>query len=155
MPDIELDIGLQLLASVETLSTQLAKQEYQDQQRAQAFRQIPLTAPQATASPWIIDYPDTLKAKTGYFWSIRRLTLSGFSAGTAIAYINGATAGNTVVGEPAAFFTAAGSQYFARGTILLHPDDRLIIQGTGITGVVQVNGAADCFEQRYLPDYID
>lgn len=147
MPEIEIDIGAQLIASIEALSTTLARQEQQRQRMTQCVRQVPLTAPQAN-SDGIIDYPDLLACKTGYYWSVRRLTLSGFTAGTAVIYLNGAG------GEPVAPYQAAGMFTFGRGELLMHPGDRLVVAATGITGYVQLNGAADCFEQWYLPTYI-
>jgi hypothetical protein len=150
VPDIELDIGAQLIASIETLSAALVRQEQQRQRMAQCIRQIPLKAPQANAAG-VIDYPDLLAVKTGYYWGVRRLTLSGFSAGSAVVYINGLA--GTTAGEPVPYAQAA-TFTFGRGEFLLHPGDRLVVQATGVTGYVQLDGAADCFEQWYLPHYI-
>jgi hypothetical protein len=147
VPEIELDLGAQLIASLETLTTKLDREEQRRQAMVQAVRQIPITAPQANAAG-LIDYPDLLAVKTGYYWGVRRLTLSGFSAGTANVYLN------SVNGELLAPFAQAGVATFGRGEALLHPGDRLVVQATGITGVVQLAGAADCFEQWYLPYYI-
>ncbi len=96
----------------------------------------------------VIDYPDTLKAKTGYYWSVRRLTLTGWTVGSVSVRLNDPN-GELIASYPnPAVFT------FGRGEMLLHPDDRLVITATGITGFVQVNGAADCFESWYLPEYL-
>lgn len=147
MPEIELDLGAQLVASLETLTARLEREERQRQRMAQAIRQVPLTGPQANAAG-VIDVPDLLAVKTGYYWSVRRLTLSGFSAGTATVYLNG------IGGEPFVPVAQAGTFTFGRGEMLMHPGDRLVVQAAGITGYVQLNGAADCFEQWYLPHYI-
>ena len=150
MPDLELDIGAQLVAAVGSMTAMLEQQERQRQAQSQAVRQVPLTGPPPNAAG-IIDMPDLLMAKTGYYWSVRRLVLSGFSAGTAVVYRNSAITG---VGEVLVPYAAAAAFTFGRGEMLLMPGDRLVVQATGITGTVQLNGAADCFEQWYLPYYI-
>lgn len=150
MPEIELDIGAQLIASLETLSAAMARQERDRQRMAQAIRQVPLTAPQMTlsAGAGTIDSPDTLKAKTGYYWSVRRLTLQGWTAGTVNVRRNDPN------GEVLVPFPVPAANTFGRGEILLNPDDRLVVTATGITGLVQLNGAADAFEMWLLPDYL-
>ncbi len=150
MPDIELDLGLQLIASIETLTETMRKQWQHEQRKAQAIRQVPLTANQMVLSSGAgtIDSPDTLMAKTGYYWCVRRLTLSGFTAGTAVVYLNAAG------GEPVLPFSSAGSFTFGKGHILMHPGERLVVTATGITGTVQLNGAADVVEARFLYDYL-
>jgi hypothetical protein len=147
VPDLEIDVGAQLCASLDSLTDQLRRQDAWRQQQAQVIRQIPITAPQANAAG-IIDVPDLLAVKTGYFWGVRRLTLSGFTAGTAVVYLN------SILGEPVAPFSQAGTATFGRGELLMHPGDRLVVAATGITGYVQLNGAADCAELWYLPYYI-
>jgi hypothetical protein len=145
MPDLE--ITAQLVASIDSLTAQMQRQEDQRQRQSQVIRQVPITAPQANAAG-LIDSPDLLAVKTGYYWSIRRLTLSGFTAGTCVVYRS------SPFGEPLVPVQAAGVFTFGRGEMLLNPGDRLVVQATGITGYVQLNGAADCFEQWYLPHYI-
>jgi hypothetical protein len=147
VPDIELDLGVQLIASLEGLTARLDREERDRQRMSQAIRQIPLAANQPNAAG-VIDDPAQLRANTGYYWSVRRLVLSGFSAGSAIVYKN------ALGGEVMEIFTAAASMKYARSAMLLAPGDRLIVQVTGITGTVQLNGAADCFETWYLPQYI-
>jgi hypothetical protein len=144
----ELEITAQLCASLDSLTGQLEREEKRRQQMTQAVRQVPLVGPSITTSSGIIDSPDLLKVKTGYYWSVRRLTLSGFTAGTCVVYRN------SVNGEPMVPVQAAGVFTFGRGEMLLSPDDRIVVAATGITGYVQLNGAADCFEQWYLPYYI-
>lgn len=143
----ELELTAQLCASLDGLTTQLKYEEGRRQQMSQAVRQVPLAAAQANAAG-LIDDPAQLRANTGFYWSVRRLTLSGFTAGTAVVYRN------NVNGEPLAPYAQAATFTFGRGEMLLAPGDRLVVQATGITGVVQLNGAADCFEQWYLPYYI-
>jgi len=148
VPDLELDIGAQLVAAIGSVAAMMQRQEQANQQRIQAIRQIPITANQITQSAGIIDQPDLLAVKTGYYWGIRRLTFSGFTAGTAVVYRN------SVSGEPLVPIPSAGVFTFGRAEMLLNPGDRLVVAATGLTGYLQMNGAADCFEQWYLPYYI-
>lgn len=92
-----------------------------------------------------LDEPTRMGPNRGFMWSIRRLTLSGFTVGTCIVYIDGL--------EPLPF-PQAGMYTFGRGEFLLTTGQRIVVSATGITGYVQLNGAADVFETWYLPEYI-
>ena len=134
--------------------------------RARLFEQlhqVPVGAVQVPLSGGAGAYqmPDLLSPKAGYMWGIRRLTASGYTAGTVVAYKNGAVVGGGYVGggEPVAPWAAAATLTFGRGELLLDQNDQLIFVCTGITlssgyGGVQVNGAADCFERWLLPEYM-
>jgi hypothetical protein len=150
VPELEIDIGAQLVASLDNLTTALRKENAWRQRQAQVIRQVPIKPPQANAAG-VIDVPQAMSAPTGYYWGIRRLTLSGFTAGSAVIYLNGL--GGATVGEPIPF-DQAGMFTFGRGELLLHPGDRLVVNATGTNGYVQLDGAADCFEQWYLPYYL-
>jgi hypothetical protein len=78
-------------------------------------------------------------------WGIRRLTLAGYTAGTAGIYIDDI--------EPIPY-QAAGMYTFGRGEMLLDSGQRLVVQATGITGTVTLFGCADCFPRDYLPIYM-
>jgi hypothetical protein len=148
MPEVELDLGLQLIASIETLTEQMRKQWQHEQRKAQAIRQVPLATNQANAAG-IIDDPAQLRCPTGYYMSVRRLSVFGFSAGTAIVYMN------SIIGEPVATFTpTTGTVTHGKGHILMHPGDRLVAAATGITGFVQLAGAADLVEAAFLYAYL-
>lgn len=102
--------------------------------------QVPLVAGSGT-----LDLPGQMSPPRGFMWGVRRLTLSGYTAGNATAYLNNL--------EPIPF-SQAGMSTFGRGEMVLGSGDRLTVQATGITGIVQLNGVADCFETWYLPYYI-
>lgn len=85
-------------------------------------------------------------APPGCMMSLRRLTLSGFTAGTATAYISEE--------DPAVPYTAAASNTFGKGEILLDTGDHLSIVASGITGQVVVHGRFDVFQNWYLPRYL-
>jgi hypothetical protein len=127
------------------------------------LHQVPVGAVQVpiTAGAGAFQMPDLLSPKAGYMWSLRRLTASGFSAGTVVVYKNGSVVGGVYTGggDPVAPFAAAGSLTIGHSEILLDQNDQLVIVCAGITlstgfAGVQVNGAADCFERWYLPQYL-
>lgn len=148
MPEVELDVGLQLIASIETLTQQMRKAWQHEQRKAQAIRVIPLAPSQAIASPFTIDVPDLLMAKTGYYWDVRRLALTGWSAGSVTVYRNASG------GEPVAVFATPGVIVYGKAHLLLHPGEKLVAVGTGITGFVQLNGDVIALEAWLLPQYL-
>lgn len=103
---------------------------------------------------------DFLMPKAGYMWSVRRITASGYSAGSVVVYKGGNVVGGTYTGggDPIPFSTA-GANTLGRGEFLLDQGDALVIVCTGITLLtgfagVQITGAADCFKRELLPDYL-
>lgn len=150
MTDLSAELGAQLSLQLGQVKSSLAQAEERWRRCMGAIQQVPVVS-NFLAGNGVIDQPDALMAKTGYIWSLRRLACSGFTAGTVTVYKNSALTG----AEPVAIFTAAPQvQTWGRGAILLMPGERLVLAGTGITGGFQVQGAADCFEQWYLPIYI-
>lgn len=135
----------------------------------ETLHQVPVGAVQVpiTGGAGVFQMNDLLMPKAGYMWGIRRLTASGYSAGSVVAYKGGAVVGGAYVpgGDPFPF-SAAGALTLGRGELLLDQGDALIIVcgtsvpgGTAITlisgfGGVQINGAADCFERWLLPEYL-
>jgi len=121
------------------------------------LHQVPIVAPQMslTGGAGSLQLADLLSPKAGFMWSVRRLVGSLFTAGTVTVYKNGAVVGGTAIGgEPLFTFPSAGTYTFGRGEILLDQNDQLVISATGITGSVQINGSADCFERWLLPAYL-
>jgi hypothetical protein len=84
----------------------------------------------------------------GYYWSIRRLTAQGFTAGTVIVYES------SVDGETLFPFPQAGTLTASRGEEMLHPQSYIVVQASGITGTVTLFGAADAVPDWYLSRYL-
>lgn len=84
----------------------------------------------------------------GWYWSIRRLTAQGFTAGTVNIY------SVSVTGEILVPFAQAGTATFGRGEELMHPQSYLVAQASGITGTVTLYGRADAFPDWYLSEYL-
>lgn len=147
--ELDIDVGARLVALLEGQAERDQRRAALRTRIAGAVLQVPLACPQFQGGGnGTMDYPDALKAKTGYYWSVRRLTLTGWSAGSATAYID------STAGEPVAPYPAPAVLTFGRGELLLNPDSRLVIACTGITGVVQLNGRADVFPSWMLPYYL-
>ncbi len=151
----EVDGGLSLQASMNGLTAAIGgmcsrmDREAQFRQRAsEAFRQV----------PFIINVPLVAGAATlnaaqagppaGYYWSIRKVSAVGFTAGTVSLYVD-----NTG-GEPIVPFTVSAVNTFGKGEQLLHPNSSIAVAASGITGTVQIWGQADQFEQWLLPWYM-
>lgn len=143
----EVSFELGLAAQLGRVADALERAEAFRVKCAGALQQVPLFSP-VLAGSGTIDSPDALMAKTGYHWSIRRLSAVGFTAGTVTVY-------NSAAGGEVLFpFAQAGTATFGRGEMLLQPGDRLVAVCAGIAGSVQLTGRADCFETWYLPHYI-
>jgi hypothetical protein len=147
-PGLGLSAWLGLQASIDGLAAQVRREADWRQRVAGIVQQVPFAQPMAiNAGAGSIDQPDLLKAKTGFYWSVRRVFTTGYSAGTVLA--------SRDLMEPLWNFTvAAPFTTFGKGEMLLPPDSRLTFAATGITGTVTVWGVADCFPTWYLPFYI-
>lgn len=152
-PGIELDLSVRLAASLDGVTAALDREARWRQRCAQAIQQVPfagmITISGSTGSA--TRNRDKEQAKTGYVWSIRRITAYGWSAGTVTAYRN------DVNGEPVMPFPVPAVNTLGRGELMLMPGDALVWDATGITltgTVLQYWGVADCFESWYLPFYI-
>ncbi len=91
-----------------------------------------------------------LQPDLGTCWSIRRLSLVGYTAGVVTAYLNAI--------EPVALWTFGVTvpfNYYPKGGLLLQPGDRLTLGGSGVTGTAQLFGVADTFPYWYLRRYLD
>lgn len=161
-PGFDLGIFAQIGASLGQVASMMRDREDRRTALFRQLHQVPI-GPQIipiTASAGNLDQVEAFGPKAGYMWSVRRLTTSGYSAGSVAGYKNGTITGGALAGgEPVAPFPAAGVLTFGRGELLLDQNDILIFAATGVTlnanaPGIQVNGAADNFERWLLPDYL-
>jgi hypothetical protein len=150
-----LQVLAQLSASLGSVAVELRRQCDRQQRLTQALRQltvgpgvIPISGGAGTLSQDPMFGPNT-----GYFWSVRRLSAWGFTAGTVTVYLN------QPGGEILPSFPAPGSNTFGRGEVMLQPLDTLIFVASGITlasgfGQVIVQGVADNGELWIQTDYL-
>jgi hypothetical protein len=152
-PGLELDLQVRLAASIDGHTAALNREAQWRERVARAITQVPFAgsidisggAGSSTRGR------DKLQAKTGYIWSVRRLTAYGWSAGTVTAYRN------DINGEPVMPFPVPAVNLIGRGEELLMPGDALVWGAAGITltgTILQYWGVADCFESWYLPYYL-
>lgn len=130
------------------LGDKLDREHHWREKKAHAVYQQPFDPMQVvldSSGDGTLDEPSRMGPNRGFMWSVRRLTLSGWSAGTVTVYLDNMEP--IPVPQP-------GMYTFGRGELLLTTGQRLVIAVTGITGYVQFNGAADVFETWYLPHYI-
>ena len=140
-----------------------------DDPRSRLYRrmhQVPIAPPlliPVSGSAVLATATDLLGPNTGYHWSVRRLNLSGYTAGNVTVYRNatqtGYGAAAAVVGEILMPPSPAGTFTFGRGEMLLEPDDSMVLFASGITLTagqqgITVIGTADQFESWLLPDYL-
>lgn len=122
------------------------------------FPNLPITAGSGSS---YLDGP-----QAGDYWSIRRLQLTGFTAGSAVLYRNGILTNiagtGTLIGTPEeiAPFPQAGMFTFGRGEILLNPNDTMALVATGVTVAagfpgVFAQGSADRVPAYLLPEYLN
>lgn len=151
MPSLGIDaeVTARLCASLDRLTERMDRRAALQQLAMQAMRQVPFYGSiTLSGGAGTDDQPDKLQPKTGYVWSIRRITAQGYSAGTVTAYLNSTN------GEPVMPFPAAAVNTLGRGELLVQSGERLVWGATGITGTVTYWGRADCMEQWLLPFYL-
>src|SRR5271156_969006 len=169
--DAGIGLDLSIFGSIgEQLSRVASMMENREKRRMRLFEQlhqVPVACPDipVNSGAGVLQMSDMLSPKAGYMWSVRRLTTTGYSAGTVLGYKNGIVTGTganatAVGGEAVAPFASAGVLTFGRGELLMDQNDQLIFPATGITLTVagssgiQVGGAADCFERWLLSEYL-
>jgi hypothetical protein len=154
------DFAVSLKASIDGLTAAIEKDNRARQRHAAVIRQVPFAgAINITAGVGVYDQPDQLQAKRGYYWDVRRLTMTGWSAGAVTVYRNGAmiTATGLNAGEVLVPFAVPATNTFTKASMLLMPGDRLCFGATGITaasGQISFWGVATCLEEWYLPYYL-
>ena len=148
--ELDVDVAARVTALLEDSQTARRRAEDRRMMCLRDFSQLPLAFPPMVLAggAGTLDMPDSLAAKTGFYWSVRRLTAVGWSAGSVTVFAD------SVVGEPLAPFPAPAVLTFGRGELLLNPGSRLVVSATGITGSVQLWGKADCFPTWMLARYM-
>jgi hypothetical protein len=147
-PGLEIDFTAKIAAALGGVAGALGDEAQWRARKARAITQVPFWGSiTLIAGAGTEDQPDKLQAKTGYVWGIRRLTVSGFTAGSVTVFLN------SPLGEPIMTYPAAAIATYARSEQVMMPGDRLILVATGITGTVNYWGRADCMESWYFPHY--
>lgn len=82
-----------------------------------------------------------------YWWDLRTVSVFGFTAGTVNVFFN------SLNGEPAGTATTPG-QFTWSSQELMAPQDTLVFNATGVTGVVNLTVRAIEIETAWLPEYL-
>jgi hypothetical protein len=139
---LELDIGAQLIASLDSVAAEL--REYNKHQRSLAARaaaQWPVRGPALSLSgtgPWMIGSNNN-GPSTGYAWQVQRITIGPSGAATDLVTVYRGYSSADVVPQNAidsVIYTGAGQFGTIRlgyDGIILMPDESIIVSGT-ITG---------------------
>lgn len=147
-PGIDLEVSARLCASLDGVAAAMDREHAWRQKIALALCPVPFAGSVTlSGGAGTDDQPDKLQAKSGFIWSIRRLTITGFSAGSVTVFRNSAS------GEQLVPYPAAATNTFGKGEVKLLPNDRLVFSATGITGTVSYYGEADCMESWLWPFY--
>ena len=148
-PGIDVEVTARLCASLDGIAQRLDRAQAFRQRCAAALTSVPFVGTVTLSSgAGTDDQPDKLTAKTGFIWSVRRITANGWTAGSVTAYRNSS------IGEPVMPFPTPAVNTIGRGELLLMPGDRIVWGATTITGTVSYSGVADCFESWLLPFYL-
>jgi hypothetical protein len=156
MSDGGLSFTAELKASIDGISARLERDWNERQRLSGVVRQASIMvsdwnlANVDSAGYAVLRRSSQLGPPQGFYWSVRRLTAYGFTAGTVTATLNSRT------GEPLIPWPQEGVFTFGKGELLLHPGSQMVFStlASGLTGTVQIYGAADVFESWYLPYYI-
>lgn len=147
--DTGLSVGLQLFAGI----GDKMDREYQWRlKHTDIVSQVPTVA-SLPGNGTVDNGAPQMAPPRGWCWSIRWLSVTGFSAGQVSILINALEPFMPFINPPSV--TVPGFYSFNRGGFLLQPGDRYTVTATGITGNVLVAGRADMFPTDYLRSYLD
>jgi hypothetical protein len=104
--------------------------------------QIPLTAGAGTLLQSNLYGPEV-----GYWWDLRSVKFWGFTAGTVNAYLN------LINGEVVGTATTPGEFTWSANNMMA-PQDTLVFNATGITGVVNMTMRAIEIATAWVPEYL-
>jgi hypothetical protein len=152
--DLEFSASLQasisqLAATVGQLGARLDRQMMAEREANEAFRQVEFAGTiTLTAGAGTLQDFNRFGCPSAYFWSIRRLTAQGFTAGTVTAYRDSTS------GEPLCPFAAAAVNTFGKGELVVKSMSQIVWSAASITGTVSVWGVADQFYAAQFPWYM-
>lgn len=135
-----LEIALGRVAAV------LEQQQRQQQRLDQLIHRAPITY--AATGSGTFDFPDRFGPKDGFKWDVRRIAISGFTAGTVTLLKN-----DPVNGPTLATWSQFGEWTWSKQQ-WLESRDRLIFVAAGITGNVIIDGEAIAVSQQVYAEYV-
>jgi hypothetical protein len=109
---------------------------------------VPAQGITLTAGAGTLDQPNLLGPRTGRAWDVRRMSVTGFTAGTVTVCQTQANA------DVLAVFSSAGVLLNGKAQLLVNAGDRMIFVASGITGSVTVSIAGIDISATLLGDYL-
>jgi hypothetical protein len=148
--------GIELLASISASVGQVHEMVTAERKNSHArhvaMRQLSpvpiIGAVPLAAGAGVLNVPDMLGPHDGFHWDVRRMSVTGFSAGSVAVFIN------SPQDEQIANFTTAGVPVFFSTHVILNYRDSLVFVATGITGNAGVHGQAIQVPTPLLPEYL-
>lgn len=127
--------GVELKASIDSLTGEIARDRKFRQQVAQAIH--PFTIPPMpitiTSSAGSLFLPNITGPQLGNYWDVHRISVTGYTAGTVAVYLNQANAELVANFVTPASGPIVGTQFYGKGHIVLGGNDSLYFNATGIT----------------------
>jgi hypothetical protein len=144
---MSIEVGLEAEIDLTGGEAKTEKKTSQRKTLAQKVYQYPFTPNliPLTGGAGTLQEPTQYGPGVGFMWSVRRLTIAGYTAGSVTPMLDGI--------EPIAF-PSAGTYFIGKGELLLDSGQQLTFVATGITGAPMVFGVADVFPRALLPVYL-
>jgi hypothetical protein len=147
---IAFDFSAGLQASIGSLTEQLKAWRSDRLRLAQAVHPfvIPGIPLSLTTGAGTLNQPNIMSPRTGRFWDIRRISCTGYTAGTVTCYLN-STSGDIV-----ALFSTAGVLLNGKAQLLIGANDLLVFGAASITGTVTVGLAGVEVDAERIGEYL-
>ena len=147
---IGFDFTAQLQASIGSLAEEMKAWRSERQRLAQAVHPfvIPGIPLSLTTGAGTLNQPNILSPRTGKFWDIRRISCTGYTAGTVTTYLN-STSGDIV-----ALFSTAGVLLNGKAQLLIGANDLLVFGAASITGTVTIGLAGVEVDADRIGEYL-
>jgi hypothetical protein len=147
---IGFDFSAQVSASIGSLAEEMKAWRSDRQRLAQAVHPfvipgIPLSLATGAGT---LNQPNIMSPRTGKFWDIRRISCTGYSAGTVTCYLN-STSGDII-----ALFASAGVLLNGKAQLLIGANDLLVFGAATITGTVTIGLAGVEVDADRIGEYL-
>lgn len=156
-----LDLWFNLGVKLESVATEVAEYNRKREKLWSSLHQVPLTGPALITAGKLIDEPNLLGPRTGWFWDIRRLSFRSPDVTvpwTGTIYVYDGPAGQLLDTFVNAAPPLGGSLVhdYTKGSRLLHPHQRLVyVAGPDFgAGAAMIGGEATQAADDCVPYYL-
>lgn len=150
--------GIGIEAALGRLICALEADRQRKRDLVQSLHLVPIVMPPLIApgaGPANISVPDAGGPHDGFIWDVRRLSATGFTAGSVTLSVGppGAASAAPNTQNNIATWNSTGSFFFSGG-LLLNQRDHLVFTAAGITGNVLITGMAVEMDADLLGEYL-